>query len=222
MTNFTDIIKNRFLEEFTAISVGDAMVAIGLAFALSLFIVFVYRTTYGGVSYSKNFANCLIMLAMVTSVVILVISSNVVLSLGMVGALSIVRFRTAIKEPTDTAFMFWAIAVGIISGAGYVTLSVLTTLLVGLLFVGAHALGKNHKRNSYMVVLRCKAGYDAVQMLGAFGHCNLKNKNMTAEGTELVAEMELNQKDMERLEKLLESPAVQELTVMNSVSGSVL
>lgn len=221
MMNFTDIIKNRFLEEFTAISVGDAMIAIGLAFALSLFIVFVYRTTYGGVSYSKNFANCLIMLAMVTAVVILVISSNVVLSLGMVGALSIVRFRTAIKEPTDTAFMFWAIAAGIISGAGYVTLAILTTLLVGLLFVGAHVLSKNHKRNSYMVVLRCKTGSDAAQLLADF-HYNLKNKNMTAEGTELVAEMELNEKDMERLEKLLEMPDVQELTVMNSVSGSVL
>ena len=123
MNNFTDIIKNRFLEEFTAISVQDALIAIALAFALSLFIVFVYRMTYGGVTYSKNFANCLIMLAMVTAVVILVISSNVVLSLGMVGALSIVRFRTAIKEPTDTAFMFWAIATGIICGAGYVALS---------------------------------------------------------------------------------------------------
>ena len=76
MNNFTDIIKNRFLEEFTAISVQDALVAIALAFALSLFIVFVYRMTYGGVSYSKNFANCLIMLAMVTAVVILVISYN--------------------------------------------------------------------------------------------------------------------------------------------------
>ena len=222
MTNFTDIIKNRFLEEFSAISVSEALVAIALAFALSLFIVFVYRATYTGVIYSKNFANCLVMLAMVTAVVILVISSNVVLSLGMVGALSIVRFRTAIKEPTDTAFMFWAIATGIICGAGYVTLAVLMTLLLGALFVALHTFAKNHKRNSYMVVLRCKAGYDAAQLLAGFGHYQLKNKNMTAGGTELVAEMELNQNDLARLEKLLEAPAVEEITVMNSVSGSVL
>lgn len=222
MTNFTDIIKNRFLEEFTAISITDALVAIALAFALSVFIVYIYRITYGGVSYSKSFAKCLIMLGMVTAVVILVISSNVVLSLGMVGALSIVRFRTAIKEPTDTAFMFWAIATGIICGAGYVAMSVLVTLLVGLLFVAVHVLGKNYKRDSYMVILRCEVNSEAAQLLRKFPHYRLKNKNMTADATELVVEVELNQKDMDRLEGLRNQPGVQELTVMQSVSGSVL
>ena len=154
MTNFTDIIKNRFLEEFSAISVSEALVAIALAFALSLFIVFVYRATYTGVSYSKNFANCLVMLAMVTTVVILVISSNVVLSLGMVGALSIVRFRTAVKEATDTAFLFWAIATGIICGAGYVTIAVLVTMLLGIFFTLLFFMTKKHKSNTYMVVAR--------------------------------------------------------------------
>ena len=222
MNNFTDIIKNRFLEEFTAISVQDALTAIALAFVLSLFIVFVYRMTYGGVSYSKNFANCLIMLAMVTSVVILVISSNVVLSLGMVGALSIVRFRTAIKEPTDTAFMFWAIATGIICGAGYVALSVLMTLLLGLLFVLVHVFNKTVKRGSYMVILRCDAECNVADKLTTFPHYRLKNKNMTGSSTELVAEMELNGKDMVLLERLRGEPGVQEITVMSSVSGSVL
>ena len=222
MLNFTDIIKNRFLEEFTAISVSDALVAVGLAFALSLFIVYVYRATYGGVCYSKNFANCLIMLAMVTAVVILVISSNVVLSLGMVGALSIVRFRTAIKEPTDTAFMFWAIATGIICGAGYVSLSVLMTLLLGLLFVGVHALSKNHKKNSYMVVLRCETGCEVAEKLNAISSYRLKNKNVTAGGAEWVVEMELTDKALVQIEKLCEESGIREVTVMNSVSGSVL
>ena len=222
MLNFTDIIKNRFLEEFTAISVSDALVAIGLAFALSLFIVYVYRATYGGVCYSKNFANCLIMLAMVTAVVILVISSNVVLSLGMVGALSIVRFRTAIKEPTDTAFMFWAIATGIICGAGYVSLSVLMTLLLGLLFVGMHAFSKNHKKNSYMVVLRCETGCEVAEKLNAISNYRLKNKNVTAGGAEWVVEMELTDKALVQIEKLCEESGIREVTVMNSVSGSVL
>ena len=222
MTNFTDIIKNRFLEEFTAISVEHALVAVALAFALSLFIVFVYRITYGGVCYSKSFANCLIMLAMVTAVVILVISSNVVLSLGMVGALSIVRFRTAIKEPTDTAFAFWAIATGIICGAGYVALSALMTLLLGMLFVAVHAFGRAYKRGSYMVVLRCEAECDAANKLTAFPRYRLKNKNMTAEATEVVAEMELNNKDMAILDRLRSEPGVLEITVISSVSGSVL
>ena len=222
MNNFSDIIKTKFLEEFTAISVNDALVAIGLAFALSLFIVFVYRITYGGVSYSKSFAGCLIMLAMVTAVVILVISSNVVLSLGMVGALSIVRFRTAIKEPTDTAFAFWAIATGIICGAGYVALSAMMTFLLGMLFVLVHVFSRTVKRGSYLVVLRCDGDCAAADKLAAFRNYRLKNKNMTAGATELVAEMELNNKDMVLLERLRSEPGVQEISVMASVSGSVL
>lgn len=222
MNNFSDIIKTKFLEEFTAISVNDALIAIGLAFALSLFIVFVYRITYGGVSYSKSFAGCLIMLAMVTAVVILVISSNVVLSLGMVGALSIVRFRTAIKEPTDTAFAFWAIATGIICGAGYVALSAMMTFLLGMLFVLVHVFSRTVKRGSYLVVLRCDGDCAAADKLAAFRNYRLKNKNMTAGATELVAEMELNNKDMVLLERLRSEPGVQEISVMASVSGSVL
>ena len=222
MTNFSDIIKNRFLEEFSAISVSEALVAIALAFALSLFIVFVYRTTYAGVSYNKNFARCLIMLAMVTTVVILVISSNVVLSLGMVGALSIVRFRTAIKEPTDTAFMFWAIATGIICGAGYVTLSVLMTLLLGLLFVAIHVLNKQEKKGSYMVVLRYNTDCNIDQILSTLPHYRLKSKNITAGAIEWVAEMELKDKDIAMLDKLHDAPGIREVTVMQSVSGSVL
>ena len=222
MNNFSDIIKTKFLEEFTAISVNDALVAIGLAFALSLFIVFVYRITYGGVSYSKSFAGCLIMLAMVTAVVILVISSNVVLSLGMVGALSIVRFRTAIKEPTDTAFAFWAIATGIICGAGYVALSAMMTFLLGMLFVLVHVFSRTVKRGSYLVVLRCDADCAVADKLTAFRNYRLKNKNMTAGATELVAEMELNNKDMVLLERLRSEPGVHEITVMASVNGSVL
>ena len=220
--SFTDIIKGKFLEEFTAISITDAVVAIALAFALSLFIVFVYRMTYGGVSYNKNFASTLIMLSMVTAVVILVISSNVVLSLGMVGALSIVRFRTAIKEPADTAFAFWAIATGIICGAGYVLNSVLMTLLLGLLFVAVHAFSKKHKANSYMVVIRCEADCDVADKLATLPHYRLKNKNMTAGATELVAEVELSEHNMAVLEKLRNHEGVQEITVMSSVSGSVL
>ncbi len=222
MTNFSDIIKNRFLEEFSAISVNEALIAIALAFVLSLFIVFVYRTTYTGVSYNKNFANCLIMISMVTTVVILVISSNVVLSLGMVGALSIVRFRTAIKEPTDTAFMFWAIATGIICGAGYVTLAVLMTLLLGLLFVAIHVLRKHEKKNSYMVVLRYTAECPIEEILAAFPRYQLKSKNITAESIEWVAEMELNEKKITAMDALREKPGVREITVMQSVSGSVL
>ena len=222
MISFADILKGNFMAEFSAISVGGMLTAIALAFVLSLFIVFIYRMTYAGVSFSRNFAGCLIMIAMVTAVVIQVITSNVVLSLGMVGALSIVRFRTAVKEPADTAFLFWAIATGIICGAGYVTISVLATLLLGALFVVIYVFGRKHKANSFMVVARYDADCGVEAELAAMPAYQLKNKTMNGEMTELVAEMRLGDAEMEKLEQLQKQTGVREITVMRSVTGSVL
>ena len=222
MINFTDIIKGKFLEEFSAISMSDALVAIALSFALSLFIVFIYRATYAGVNYSRNFTGCMMMLSMVTTLVILVISSNVVLSLGMVGALSIVRFRTAVKESTDTAFLFWAIATGIICGAGYVTISVLATLLLGLLFVAIYAFTKKGRSHSYMVVVRCTPDSRAELTLSKLPAYRLKNKAFTATATEIVAEVRLSENDMKKLEALRSDPEVMEISIMSSVNGTAL
>ncbi len=222
MINFTDIIKGKFLEEFSAISVSQMLTAIALAFVLSLFIVFIYRITYAGVSFNRSFAACLIMLSMVTTLVILVITSNVVLSLGMVGALSIVRFRTAVKEPADTAFLFWAIATGIICGAGYITIAILATLLLGLLFVAVYAFGGKYKSNSYMVITRFDADSDMEKKLSSMPGYKLKNKSMTVDSTELVAELRLDDGDMKKLSALRAEPGVREITIMGSVSGSVL
>lgn len=222
MISFSDILKGNFLEEFSAISVGEMLIAIALSFALSLFIVFIYRITYAGVSFSRSFAGCLIMISMVTTVVILVITSNVVLSLGMVGALSIVRFRTAVKEPADTAFLFWAIATGIICGAGYVTIAILATLLLGLLFVAVRAFGKNLKANSYMVVTRFDGNSGVEASLAALPGYRLKNKTMSGDATELVAEVRLDDAGMEQLSALRSAPGVREISIMRSVSNSVL
>ena len=222
MITFSDIIKGKFLEEFSAISMSDALTAIALSFALSLFIVFIYRATYAGVNYSRNFTGCLMMLSMVTALVIMVVSSNVVLSMGMVGALSIVRFRTAVKEPTDTAFMFWAIATGIICGAGYVTIAILVTLLLGLLFVAVHAIGGKQKYGSYMVVIRYDADSEVENKLSAVTGYKLKNKTMTGAYTELVAEIKLTETGLKKIDYLRNIPGVREVTIMASVSGSVL
>ena len=222
MINFADIIKGKFLQEFSAISLGEVLGAIALSFALSVFIVFIYRMTYAGVNYSRGFVGTLMMLSMVTTVVILVISSNVVLSLGMVGALSIVRFRTAVKEATDTAFLFWAIATGIICGAGYVTISILATLLLGLLFVGVHAFTKQQKTGSYLVVVRCSNSDSAEYTLRKLPGYRLKNKSITAELTELVVELRLTDADMKEVEALREDPEISELSIMASVSGTAL
>ena len=222
MITFADIMKGKFMEEFSAISMTDALVAIALSFALSLFIVFIYRATYAGVNYSRNFTGCLMMLSMVTTMVILVISSNMVLSLGMVGALSIVRFRTAVKEPTDTAFLFWAIATGIICGAGYVTISVLMTLLLGLLFVAVHAFAGKQKFGTYMIVIRYDADSEVEGKLSALNGYKLKNKTMAGNYTELVAELKLTDAQLKKIDFLRNIPGVREVTLMNSVSGSVL
>ncbi len=222
MISFTDILKGNFLAEFSAISISEMLIAIALAFVLSLFIVLIYRITYAGVSFSHSFAGCLIMIAMVTALVIQVITSNVVLSLGMVGALSIVRFRTAVKDAADTAFLFWAIATGIICGAGYVTISVLATLLLGVLFVVVYLISKNHKANSFMVVARFNAECAAEAELAAMPAYQMKNKTMSGEMTEVVAEMRLGNKEMAKLSELRNMEGVHEITIMRSVTGSVL
>ena len=222
MNELITTIRDMITEEFSAISMADAMLAIGLSFVLGLFVVLIYKVTYGGVCFSKSFAGCMIMLSMVTSLVILVIKSNMALSLGMVGALSIVRFRTAIKDPSDTAFAFWAIATGIVCGAGYTVIACLMTVLLGTLFVAIHVFSAAQKKGSYMVVVRYNGECKAEGKLSHMRHYQLKNKNMTADATELVAEIMLTSADMKRIEALRDEPGVQEITIMSSVGGSVL
>ena len=127
---FNDIFKSSFLENVTAVSLFDMVLALALAFGLGMFIFLVYKKTYQGVMYSASFGVTLVALTMITTLVILAVTSNVVLSLGMVGALSIVRFRTAIKEPLDLAFLFWAIAVGIVLAAGFIPLAVFGSVII--------------------------------------------------------------------------------------------
>lgn len=132
---FNDIFKSSFLENVTSVSFLDMAIALALAFGLGMFIFLVYKKTYQGVMYSSSFGTTLVALTMITTVVILAVTSNVVLSLGMVGALSIVRFRTAIKEPLDIAFLFWSIAVGIVLAAGLIPLAVVGSVIIGVILL---------------------------------------------------------------------------------------
>ena len=132
---FQDIFRSDFLENMASISLLDMVLALSLSFLLGLFLFLVYKKTYAGVMYSASFGVTLIAMAMITTVLIMTVVSNVVLSLGMVGALSIVRFRTAIKEPMDIAFLFWSIAVGIVLAAGLIPLAVFGSLLIGLVLI---------------------------------------------------------------------------------------
>ena len=133
--NFNDIFKSSFLENVTSVSILDMVVALALAFCIGLFIFMVYKKTYTGVMYSAGFGVTLVAMTMITTLVILAVTSNVVLSLGMVGALSIVRFRTAIKEPLDIAFLFWSIAAGIVLAAGMIPLAIFGSVLIGIMLL---------------------------------------------------------------------------------------
>ena len=133
--SFNDIFKSSFLENVTAVSLPDMALALVLSFCLGLFIYLVYKKTYSGVMFSRTFGGSLVAMTMITTMVILAVTSNVVLSLGMVGALSIVRFRTAIKEPMDIAFLFWAIAGGIVLAAGMLPLAIVGSVIIGIILI---------------------------------------------------------------------------------------
>ena len=151
--NFNDIFKSSFLDNISSISLLDMTLTLALAFGLGLFIFLVYKKTYSGVMYSSSFGGTLVAMTMITSMTILAVTSNVVLSLGMVGALSIVRFRTAIKEPMDIAFLFWSIAAGIVLAAGMIPLAVIGSVIIGvvmLIFINRKAV-----HDPYIAVITC-------------------------------------------------------------------
>ena len=129
---FNDVFKSSFLDSFSSFSLLDTALSLGAAFVIGLFIFYVYQKTYSGVLYSRSFNVSLVAILLVTTLVISGVTSNVVLSLGMVGALSIVRFRTAVKDPMDLVFLFWAIAEGILCGASLLPLALLGCPILGI------------------------------------------------------------------------------------------
>ena len=151
--NFNDIFKSSFLDNIASISLLDMFLTLALAFGLGLFIFLVYKKTYSGVMYSSSFGGTLVALTMITSMTILAVTSNVVLSLGMVGALSIVRFRTAIKEPMDIAFLFWSIAAGIVLAAGMIPLAVVGSVIIGVIMLVF--LNRKAVHDPYIAVITC-------------------------------------------------------------------
>ena len=153
---FQEIFKSSFLDNVASVSLLDMVLALALAFGIGLFILLVYKKTFSGVMYSSSFGVTLVALTMITTLVILAVTSNVVLSLGMVGALSIVRFRTAIKEPLDIAFLFWAIAAGIVLAAGLIPLAVAGSVCVGAVLLAL--VNRKSHLDPYIMVLRCEGG----------------------------------------------------------------
>lgn len=152
--NFNNIFKSNFMDKVSAVSVIDVVIALTLAFVLGLFIMQVYKKTFKGVMYSSSFTNSLLALTLITTLIILAVTSNVILSLGMVGALSIVRFRSAIKEPMDIAFLFWSISVGIVLGAGLIPLAIIGSIFIGIIML--IFINKKMADSPYVLVVNCK------------------------------------------------------------------
>ena len=222
--NFSDIFKSSFLEDVGSVTMLDMALAMTVSFMLGVFIFFVYKKTYQGVMYSAGFGVTLIGLCMVTTLVILAVTSNVVLSLGMVGALSIVRFRTAIKDPMDTVFMFWAIVAGIMTGAGYVTVAILAVLGLGLLFLLLNMFSGKYKKNAYVAVLRYAPDAEAeVQgQLRSIGHYKIRSMNNREGELELVVEMTLTEALLGRVSRIRECEGVYEVNIVSYNGGTLL
>ncbi len=207
---FSDIFKSNFLANVAAVSMFDMVLALVLAFGLGVFIYLIYKKTYAGVMYSSSFGVTLVALTMITTLVILAVTSNVVLSLGMVGALSIVRFRTAIKEPLDIAFLFWSIAAGIVLAAGMIPLAVFGSILIGLIIL-FFANRKEHT-NPYIIVLDC-SDHDSEEKAMAFlkektVKCVVKSKTARKGSVELNLEVRLKDDNTDFVNKLSELEGV--------------
>lgn len=220
---FNDIFKSSFLDNMTSVSILDMVVALALAFAIGLFIFFVYKKTYSGVMYSSNFGVTLVALTMITTLVILAVTSNVVLSLGMVGALSIVRFRAAIKDPLDIAFLFWSIAAGIVLAAGMIPLAVFGSVIIGLIFI--IFVNKTSYSNPYIVVINCSSHESEIKakefLVKQVKKCTVKSKTAEKGNIELNVEIRLKDDNTDFINNLSDMDGVKS-AVLVSYNGDYM
>lgn len=220
-TSFSDVFKSSFLANFStsSMSVLDLLLAMIVAFGLGLFIFFIYKRTFNGVLYSRSFNLSLIMLTMVTMMIIRCISANMALSLGMVGALSIVRFRTAVKDVIDTVYMFWAIAVGITVGAGtsFYLYAAVASFLIGLVM---YLLYLFTGKGSFAYLLIIRHAYDATNEVNYAVNklpkpARLKSKAVTPNGVELTIELRLNGDNNHIVNDIMAIPGVFDATLIS-------
>jgi uncharacterized membrane protein YhiD involved in acid resistance len=219
--NFTDMIKNSVMDNFTAnIAISKILITMSISFLLGFFIYILYKRIFSGVLYSKSFNISLIGMTMVTSMVIIAVNSNLVLSLGMVGALSIVRFRTPIKDPTDLIFLFWAAAVGIVTGAGFYSLALAASVVIGLvMFI---FIKKASFETPYLLVVNCDSDESETHVMkavqGEAKRFNLKQKTVSRGNVELTIEIRVREKEAQFVNRVSAVDGVKN-AVLISYSG---
>ena len=219
-SNLVAGLQNAF--SFGDLSVVRILLTLGLAFLIGMYIFAIYRKTFSGVMYSKNFGVSLVMLAMITSFIILPITSNLTLSLGMVGALSIVRFRTAVEDPIDTVYMFWSIAVGIALGAKFFLPAILASAVIGVLMLLLSGM-RFRSTMPYLLVLRFNenATNNVYGLLKRLPESQLKSKTVGSAGVEMTLEIRLRESDLQVVERFLEIPGVYDASII-SYGGDIV
>ena len=221
--SFQDIFTSSFLQRVDAVPLPDMAIALVLACLLGLFVVFVYRRTYTGVMYSTSFGATLVALTLITTLVILAVSSNVLLSLGMVGALSIVRFRTPVKEPLDIVYLFWCIAIGIVLAAGLIPLALLGSAFIGLVMLLFSA--RRNVDRPYLLVMRASGedvAAEAERLVRAQARvASLKSKSVMPGSIELDFEVRLDREDSSLVSALADMEGISDVALV-SYNGDYL
>ena len=209
----------------TAFNIGDlfsgtlnpvqVVLTLLIALAIGVFLYFIYKKTFAGVIYSRSFNLSIIMLTMVSSLVIMLISSNLTLSLGMVGALSIVRFRTDVKDPIDTVFMFWAVGEGLALGAGFVDVGLIGALVIGVVMVIVTSM-KGASTSPYLLILHFddRASQQIKGLVKQLPKAHVKSKTVQRDGIELTVELRVRESDTDFVDKFLRVPGVFDATLV--------
>ncbi len=225
MQNVLDFFRTTFLTEFESAMTGDR-IASGLlvSFFLTLFAILVYRVTYQGTSFSKSFCFSLILLSMVTSVVIMTVTSNLALSLGMVGALSIIRFRTAVKDPSDTIFMFWSITIGIMAGAGLIYISLITNIALGALYMLVFLIAKKIHSTPYLLVIRYKkSASEAVEdALRTMKKVTVRSRTIRNDEIELCVEITMKPENLSQIDEFAKIEGVTDVSAVSYRGDTVM
>ncbi|MFJ7186402.1 DUF4956 domain-containing protein [Lysinibacillus xylanilyticus] len=219
---FNDIFKSNFLEKTASFSLIDSILGLVVAFFVGLFIYAVYKKTFNGVIYSHSFNISLLIMTMATALVIMGISSNVLLSLGMVGALSIVRFRTPIKDPMDLVYIFWAIVSGILCGAGFIPLVIIGAVLIGLVLLVF--VNKITVENPYLLIVKSEEEFACEEVERIISAQSkkfaLKSKSIMSDiEIETTYEIRVKQSDTKLMDNLTKVPGVKS-AVMLSYDGN--
>jgi uncharacterized membrane protein YhiD involved in acid resistance len=215
---FQDIFKKTFLENVQSLSLPEALLTLVSALLLGTFIFFIYRVCFSGVIYSKNFNITLIAVTVITSVIVITLATNIVLSLGMVGALSIVRYRTAIKEPLDVAYIFWAITTGIVCGAGLYLFAAITAITIGLIFLLARFIKDQDSKFVVVINLNRAAWREVNDALTGTRH-TLRSRTVSKDEMEVIIELNARSDKTAFVNRISEIEQVKSVSLVNYRTG---